>query len=174
MFEFLQNNIFYTPEKIKEINEAQRQSAAANPAAQPPAPRQPISTDRSRYSQGSPRPERVVTPPKEQAGRDARRGSGVSGRIPEIPTVDTAQIRGRTGAARGVEPQKPAAKPQKPAPTAQPPRGMGNLPADYKETEQQARAAAEAFRSGAGFTGTGRGETPVSYTHLTLPTMCVV
>ena len=155
MFEFLQNNIFYTPEKIKEINEAQRQSAAANPAAQPPAPRQPISTDRSRYSQGGPRPERVVTPPKEQTGRDARRGSGVSGRTPEIPTINTPQIRGRTGAARGVEPQKPAA-------TAQPPRSMGNLPADYKETEQQAGATAEAFRPGAGFTGTGRGETRVN------------
>ena len=30
---FLQEYLFYTPEKIKEINEAQRQSAASNPAA---------------------------------------------------------------------------------------------------------------------------------------------
>ena len=114
MYEFLRNNIFYTPEKIQEINEAQRAQAASNPAAQPPAPRQPISTNRSRYSQGGPRPERVVEPPKERTGRDARRGTGTRGRGAELPTIETAKVRGRSGAARGVTSQKTP-------PTAQPP-----------------------------------------------------
>ena len=152
MWQFLQDNIFYTPEKIQEINEAQRAQAAANPAAQPPAPRQPISTDRSRYSQGGPRPARVVEPPKERTGRDSRRGSGARGRNAELPTIQTAQVRGRSGAERGVTSQKTP-------PTPQAPEGSRGLPADYKGTEQQAGATAEAFRPGAGFTGTGRGDT---------------
>lgn len=148
MWQFLQNNIFYTPEKIKEINEAQRAQAAANPAAQPPAPRQPISTDRSRYSQGGPRPERVVQPPRERTGRDSRRGTGARDRGAELPTIQTAKVRGRTGAERGVTPE---AKPEKTPPTPKAPEGPRNLPADYKQTEQEAGAIAEAYRPGAGF-----------------------
>lgn len=123
---FLQEYIFYTPEKIKEINEAQRQSAASNPAASTykPRPGKKAEQPRSRYSQGASRPEvseSQSTEPKEKTGRDARRGTGLKNRKVETPELlQGSQIRGRSGAARGVvtnKPEKPAATPQAPVST---------------------------------------------------------
>lgn len=69
--------------------------------------RGPISTKRSRYSQGAPRPARDPKPAeesvtKERTGRDTRRGGGVRGRGPENPVSFSPTIRGRSGAKRGV------------------------------------------------------------------------
>tara|TARA_Y100000289_G_scaffold60406_1_gene67339 strand:- start:41 stop:1258 length:1218 start_codon:yes stop_codon:yes gene_type:complete len=81
--------------------------------------RQPISTKRSRYSQGAPRPARDPKPAEEQVakertGRDTRRGSGVRGRGPEQPLSFSPTIRGRSGAQRA----KTAATPQAPESTS--------------------------------------------------------
>ena len=75
------------------------------PAAAEQSDRKPISTKRSRYSQGAPRPARDTKPADEQVqtertGRDARRGSGVRGRGPEQPLSFSPAIRGRSGAQR--------------------------------------------------------------------------
>lgn len=154
MFEFLQNNIFYSPEKIKEINEAQRAAAASNSAA-PKTPKTPKT-------------------PETQAEKTAR----INAAVQDLMTPRGYVRSGAAGMMSGS-----SAIPPKTPPTAQPPKGsrglpanyketearafvdarrargeVPGLPADYKQTEQQAGAAAETFRPGAGFTGTGRGE----------------
>ena len=154
MFEFLQNNIFYSPEKIKEINEAQRAAAASNSAA-PKTPKTPKT-------------------PETQAEKTAR----INAAVQDLMTPRGYVRSGAAGMMSGS-----SAIPPKTPPTAQPPKGSRGLPAnyketearafvdarrargevpglptDYKQTEQQAGAAAEKFRPGAGFTGTGRGE----------------
>lgn len=89
--------------------------------------REPLSTKRSRYSQGAPRPARDPKPAeesvtREMSQRESRRGSGVKGRGPEQPLSFSPTIRGRSGA------QRAAGKAETPetAPTAEPPNSSGS------------------------------------------------
>ena len=104
--------------------------------------RQPISTNRSRYSQGAPRPARDPEPAEEsvaneRTGREARRGSGVRGRGPEQPMSFSPTIRGRSGAQRAAgeveAPEKPVVTPKTP-PTPQAPESTSPTGRDETRT----------------------------------------
>jgi len=86
---YLKENVFYSPERIKEINSESRQRASFKSRRE--------GLDNIYPDRSSEAPEE-----KSQDERVSRRGSGVKGRGPEKPLSFSSTIRGRSGAKRNV------------------------------------------------------------------------
>ena len=101
--EFLQENIFYTPEKKKEINDALNRNygsvVPANAQVTPgsAAPQIKVNRPTSRYSSGNPGGPSINLPKGQSRSERSNnpRGRGVQGREPNVDIPTEQPIRGR-------------------------------------------------------------------------------